>query len=68
MNYLKGGLGASRRIDEQTEMVARPLTPRSELARGSLLASLQTSRGLCPQGKCIKKQDHAGPCWPAPTE
>lgn len=48
--------------------LARPLTPKSERPRfswGSLAISVQTAKGLCALSrKCVRKQDHAGACWP----
>jgi len=41
-----------------------PLSERPRASYGSLEMSLQTSRGLCVLGKCIKKDGHAGSCWP----
>lgn len=67
MNYLKQGLGTSRRHDEAME-IGRPLTPKSERPNstiGVLEMSLQTSPGLCAVGrKCVRKDRHAGDCWP----
>ena len=66
MNYLKHPLGTSSRHDEAMG-IAKPLTPRSERPRrtwGSLEVSLQTLQGLCPKGKCFRKQDHEGSCYP----
>lgn len=52
---------------EQVREMARPLTPKSERSRasyGSLLASVQTVRGLCSSPKCVRKASHSGECWP----
>ena len=47
---------------------AKPVTPLSMRLRagyGSLLSSTMNIRGLCSAGiKCIRKDGHAGPCWP----
>ena len=53
---------------EKAMELAKPLTPRSERPRvtyGSLVSSLQTVRGLCPERKCIKRAGHGESCWPA---
>jgi len=53
--------------DRAMEM-GKPLTPKSERGRstyGSMLSSLQTVKGLCPSTKCIKREGHAGDCWPS---
>ena len=66
MNYLRGGLGMSRKTDE-VETIAKPLTPRSEMAdiaRGMLRMSMQNLQGLCAERKCVRKADHEGECWP----
>jgi len=68
MNYLKGGEGLSRQHDEAME-IGKPLTPKSERPRmtwGSIApVSLQTTPGLCQVArKCVKKEGHAGDCWP----
>ena len=65
-NYLKGWLGYSSRRDEAM-VKAQPLTPRSDRLRssyGSLEMSMQAVRGLCPEPRCIRKEGHAGDCWP----
>ena len=53
---------------EKAMEIAKPLTPKSERGRstyGSMLSSLQTVKGLCPSIKCIKREGHAGDCWPS---
>lgn len=45
-------------------------TPKSERPRasyGSLEISLQTTPGLCPERKCVRKENHEGDCWPKET-
>jgi hypothetical protein len=67
MDYLRGGLGTSRAVDERHELT-RPLTPRSErpaVALGMLQASLQGVEGLCVKArKCVLHDGHKAPCWP----
>jgi hypothetical protein len=53
---------------EKAMEIGKPLTPKSERGRstyGSLQASLQTIKGLCLSIKCIKREGHAGDCWPS---
>jgi len=54
--------------DRAMEM-GKPLTPKSERGRstyGSILGSLQTTKGLCSAGvKCVKREGHAQECWPS---
>lgn len=46
--------------------MGRPLTGKADRLRsgyGSLLMQVP-SDGACPQRKCIRKENHAGECWP----
>jgi len=66
MNYIKSAPEGAYERERAMEM-AKPLTPRAERPRvtwGSLIGSVQTVRGLCPQGKCFKQQGHEGECYP----
>ena len=65
-----GYIGAppSKDSREKAMEIGKPLTPKSERQRstyGSMVSSLQTVRGLCPERKCIKREGHAGDCWPS---
>ena len=65
MNFLKDGLGVSRKHDRAME-IGRPLTPRSEMSRssrGHLLMGVSVT-GLCPEGKCFRREGHDGTCYP----
>jgi len=67
VNYLKHQRGTSQPYHEAREM-AKPLTPASERprwTRGSVLFSPPDSTGLCVQPKCIRRENHAGGCWPS---
>ena len=73
VNLNKGpdGFIGSRETEshEKAMEIAKPLTPKSERGRstyGSLLTSMQTVQGLCPERKCIKREGHSGSCWPLP--
>ena len=54
--------------DNRAMEMAKPLTPLSERPRasyGSLEVSIQMTEGLCQaERKCIRKDNHAGDCWP----
>jgi hypothetical protein len=68
MEYLKH-TAENRALDRAAARGVEPnaLTPKSERPRtawGSLLVSLQTSRGLCGHGKCFRKQGHGGEHYP----
>jgi hypothetical protein len=41
-----------------------PLSERPRATYGSLEMSVQNFKGLCEIGKCIRKNGHAGDCWP----
>ncbi len=67
MNYIKG---TPKGVDPETRdkawEIGRPLTPKSERPRaswGSLAVSMAVG-GLCPNGRCLKKEGHASGCWP----
>lgn len=58
---------AQKERHEEARFLSQPATPKSERRRnswGSLLMSAQSVQGLCPLGRCLKKQSHAGACWP----
>ena len=68
MNYVKAPpRGVDRETRDKALEIGRPLTPKSERPRaswGSLAVSLQAARGLCPRGKCLRKEGHSDSCWP----
>ncbi len=72
INLNKGpdGFIGSRETEshEKAMEIAKPLTPKDERLRstyGSMVSSLQTVKGLCPERKCIKRAGHSEGCWPA---
>ena len=67
MNYVRSApKGVDRDTRERGMEMAKPLTPRSERSRaswGSLMIQVP-SRGACPLGKCVRRENHDGRCWP----
>ena len=63
------GSGPDKDTRDRAMEMGKPLTAKSDRPRaayGSLLASLQTAKGLCTAArKCIKREGHAGDCWPS---
>ncbi len=65
-----GFIGAPSSDSREKAMeIAKPRTAKSDRSRasyGSMLTSMQTTKGLCSiERKCIKREGHAGDCWPS---
>lgn len=60
-------MNKKERHEEARELMQSgvPKSERSRSSLGQLEMSLQAVGGLCPLPRCVRKQGHTGPCWPA---